>query len=199
MSLEKHIQNMLSAKSSKILPSAGKLLVAEPFMHDLYFRRTVILLIDYSEEGAFGVVLSKPTFIKIKEVVNDFPDIDYPLYSGGPVSINNIYFLHRLNDFISESISVDKDIYWGGNHDEVVEILKTNYFDEKHLRVFMGYSSWEPGQLELELKQNSWIVTDFDSDLLFNSKADKLWETIVESMGEEFKMWKNLPVNPSLN
>ncbi len=190
---------MLRVRASKILPAAGKLLIAEPFMHDLYFRRSVVLLIDYSDEGAFGVVLNKPTFIKIKEVVNDFPDVDYPLYSGGPVDINNVYFLHRLSNFISDSISVDKDIFWGGNRDEIVKMLKINFFDEKRLRVFMGYSSWEMGQLEAELKQNSWIVADYETDMLFNTNADQLWEKVVESMGEEFKMWKNLPVNPSLN
>lgn len=82
MSIEKHIQNMLRVKPSKLSPMAGRLLIAEPFMFDMYFRRTVVLLIDHSEEGSFGVVLNKPTFIKIKDVVDSFPDVDYPLYSG---------------------------------------------------------------------------------------------------------------------
>lgn len=199
MNIEKHIQNMLKVRKSRISPKVGKLLIAEPFMRDLYFRRSVILLIDYSEEGAFGVVLNKPTFIKISEVVQEYNDINYPLFSGGPVSINNVYFLHRLNEYISDSIFVENDIFWGGNKEEILQLLKNNFFDESKLRIFMGYSSWEAGQLDLELNQNSWIVTDFDSEKLFNTPADKLWETVVDSLGEDFKLWKNLPVNPLLN
>ncbi len=190
---------MLRVRKSKMLPSVGKLLVAEPFMRDLYFRRSVILLIDYSEEGAFGVVLNKPTFIKISEVVQDYDDINYPLFSGGPVGINNIYFLHRLSEFISNSLFINQDVCWGGDKDDIIELLKNNFFDETKLRVFMGYSSWEAGQLETELKQNSWIVTDFNIEKMFNTPSEKIWETVVESMGEEFKLWKNLPVNPLLN
>lgn len=199
MNIEKHIQNMLQVKRSKITPSSGKILIAEPFMHDMYFRRTVILLIDHSDEGSFGVVLNKPTFIKIKEVVDDFADVDYPLFSGGPVSIDNLFFLHRLSDIIPDSIPVDKDIFWGGNRSDVGKVLETNYFDETQLRVFMGYSSWEAGQLEEELKQNSWVVADFNSDVLFNSDPAKLWYEVVDRLGNDYKIWKNLPVNPSLN
>ena len=199
MSIEKHIRNMLRVKSSRLSPKAGRLLIAEPFMYDMYFRRTVVLLIDYNEEGAFGVVLNKPTFIKIKDVVDSFPDVDYPLYSGGPVDINNVYFLHRLSNIISEVIPVKEDVSWGGNREEVVQILESNYFDDSKLRVFMGYSSWEAGQLETELKQKSWVVADFNPEIVFNTEPTKLWQTIVDSMGEEYALWKNLPVNPGLN
>lgn len=199
MSIEKHIQNMLRVKPSKLSPMAGRLLIAEPFMFDMYFRRTVVLLIDHSEEGSFGVVLNKPTFIKIKDVVDSFPDVDYPLYSGGPVDINNVYFLHRLSKIISDGSPVKDDVSWGGDKKEIIQILESNFFDDSQLRVFMGYSSWEPGQLDTELKQKAWVVADFNPEIVFNTEPTKLWSTIVESMGTEYALWKNLPVNPALN
>ncbi|MDY0217343.1 MAG: YqgE/AlgH family protein [Bacteroidales bacterium] len=199
MSIEKHIQNMLRVKPSKLSPMAGRLLIAEPFMFDMYFRRTVVLLIDHSEEGSFGVVLNKPTFIKIKDVVDSFPDVDYPLYSGGPVDINNVYFLHRLSKIISDGSPVKDDVSWGGNKKEIIQILESNFFDDSQLRVFMGYSSWEPGQLDTELKQKAWVVADFNPEIMFKTEPTKLWHTIVESMGKEYAFWKNLPVNPALN
>ncbi|MDD4575718.1 MAG: YqgE/AlgH family protein [Bacteroidales bacterium] len=199
MSIEKHIRNMLRVKPSKLSPMAGRLLIAEPFMFDMYFRRTVVLLIDSSKEGSFGVVLNKPTFIKIKDVVDSFPDVDYPLYSGGPVDINNVYFLHRLSKIISDGSPVKDDVTWGGNKQEIIQILESNFFDDSQLRVFMGYSSWEPGQLETELKQKAWVVADFNPEIVFNTEPTKLWNTIVESMGTEYALWKNLPINPGLN
>lgn len=199
MSIEKHIRNMLRVKPSKLSPMAGRLLIAEPFMFDMYFRRTVVLLIDSSKEGSFGVVLNKPTFIKIKDVVDSFPDVDYPLYSGGPVDINNVYFLHRLSKIISDGSPVKDDVTWGGNKQEIIQILESNFFDDSQLRVFMGYSSWEPGQLETELKQKAWVVADFNPEIVFNTEPAKLWNTIVESMGTEYALWKNLPINPGLN
>lgn len=199
MDIEKHIQNMLRVKPSRLTPMAGRLLIAEPFMFDMYFRRTVVLLIDHSEEGSFGVVLNKPTFIKIKDVVDSFPDVDYPLYSGGPVDINNVYFLHRLSKIISDGSPVKDDVSWGGDKKEIIQILESNFFDDSQLRVFMGYSSWEPGQLDTELKQKAWVVADFNPEIVFNTEPTKLWHTIVESMGKEYAFWKNLPVNPGLN
>ncbi len=199
MSIEKHIRNMLQVKTSKLTPKAGRLLIAEPFMYDMYFRRTVVLLIDHSDEGSFGVVLNKPTFIKIKDVVDSFPDVDYPLYSGGPVDINNVYFLHRLSNIISDGTPVNADVTWGGNKEEIIQILESNFFDDSQLRVFMGYSSWEANQLKNELKQKSWIVADFNPEIVFKTEPSKLWQTIVDSMGEEYSFWKNLPVNPGLN
>lgn len=199
MSVEKHIRDIIGVKKSKMKPSAGKLLVSEPFMPNMYFKRTVILLIEHNEEGSIGVVLNKPTFLKIKDVVNSFPDVNHTVHSGGPVNINNIYFLHRLSDIISEGDKLVDDVYWGGNKEEIIDILQANYFEDDKMRIFMGYSGWTPGQLDFEIENYSWIVTDLNTDLIFNTPAKELWSAVVEDMGHEYSYWKNLPINPQMN
>jgi len=199
MNSDKNIPNVLNIKPTNIKPTAGKLLISEPFLPDIYFRRSVVLLIDHSDEGTIGIVLNKPVHVKISDVVDDFVNVDLPLYSGGPIDVENIFFIHRINDYITSSEKIVDNIFWGGDKDEVAMYLKSSFFSSKDVRAFLGYSGWEPGQLSEELKKGSWIVSNLNANIIFNTNPEDLWKAVVANLGENYKHWLNFPQNYLMN
>lgn len=177
----------------------GSILVSEPLLQDYFFRRAVVIILDYNEKGALGVVLNKPIYIDINEVLSDFSAKPFPLYSGGPVAIERLFFLHQLGDVISESEKIIEGVFWSGNENDLASYFKNPTFDESKIRAFLGYSGWEPGQLEKEIESGSWAVTDLNHELIFNDDSTLLWNEVVKTLAEDFHIWLNFPNDPLLN
>ena len=109
--------NIFKIEYNKVTPKKGRVLVSEPFLQDTYFKRSLVLLTEYSEEGAVGFVLNKPLDVKVNEVMNEFPFTNEHVSIGGPVSTNSVHYLHTLGNLIPNSVPVIGDIYWGGDFD----------------------------------------------------------------------------------
>ena len=105
-------------------PGPGILLIAEPFLKDPNFQRTVVLLCDHQEEGSFGFVINREFDHTLDELMNDMDQLKLPVYYGGPVQMDTIHFLHMYPDIISGSFEVINGIYWGGDFETAVESLK---------------------------------------------------------------------------
>ncbi len=180
--------------------AVGAVLVSDPLIQDYFFRRSVILLIDYSEEeGTLGLVLNKPIFVDINDVLKSVSSKPLPLYSGGPVAIDRVFFLHQLNNVISDSEEIIKNVFWGGKEEDISMFLKKTDFDESKIRPFLGYSSWTPGQLEKEISEGDWVVTEINSTRVFREDYQSLWAEMVDSLDEEHHVWLNFPTNPMMN
>ena len=110
---------------NKSLAEGGNVLISEPFLSDNYFRRSVVYLTEHSKEGSLGFVLNKSVDVKIADVISDFPDVDFPLSVGGPVSTNTVHYLHTRGDEIPESVHVKDGIFWGGDFEIVKEMIRT--------------------------------------------------------------------------
>lgn len=193
------INKILDIKPSHIKPSQGKVLISEPFMDDYYFKRAVILLADYSEEGAFGIVLNKLLHSKLNDIVTGFPSFDADLYVGGPVSTDKLFYIHRFGEIVPESTEIIDGFYWGGDIDVIKDLIAANKMTNDDIRFFIGYSGWSPNQLEIELEKNSWVVTRAKVNDVLKAKPEKVWNKIVLSLGEDYAHWVNFPVDPNLN
>jgi len=176
----------------------GRVLVSEPFLQDTYFKRSLVLLTEHSDEGAVGFVLNKPLEVKVNEVMNDFPISLASVSIGGPVSTNTIHYLHTLGDLIPNSVHVMDNIYWGGDFDTIKNMVRAGEISSEHIRFFLGYSGWHAGQLENELEQNSWLVTEIKSSLIMKPNTN-IWKNTLSQLGEKYRIWANFPENPSLN
>lgn len=178
-------------------PGAGKLLIAEPFMRDGNFRRSVVLLTAHGNEGAVGFVLNHPSEFKISEVAPDFSNeygFDPPVYVGGPVQPDTLHFIHRLGDVITGAVKIGQQTWWGGDPDQLIEQISLNKVNEGQIRFFMGYSGWGFAQLELEITEKTWIVADNDEDLLFASESDnEFWRKTVMKLGGKYRELANYP------
>ncbi len=193
------IDRLVQIKSNNLKPAKGRLLLSEPFMGDYYFGRAVILLAEHNPEGSFGLILNKPVSKMLNEVADDFPYLKTPLYLGGPVEPNRLFFIHTLGDQISDSVEVMKGLFWGGSMEDVAELSQLKKLTPENSRFFLGYAGWGDHQMEEELKRNSWAITIASAELIFSTKSDDLWKKLTRKLGSDYRLWDKFPVNPNLN
>lgn len=187
-----HIEN-------KRVAEKGLVLISEPFLSDNYFRRSIVYLTEHKKEGSLGFVLNKPTDIKINEVIEDFPEADFPISIGGPVSNNTVHYLHTLGDSIPESVAVAEGVYWGGDFELIKKLISAGNIRPHELRFFLGYAGWTEGQLEGEMKENAWLVSRIPPRLVMQSTDSEFWTDIMSSYNNKYKAWANFPEDPGLN
>ncbi|WP_430812069.1 MULTISPECIES: YqgE/AlgH family protein [unclassified Carboxylicivirga] len=180
-------------------PAKGRILIAEPFLQGPYFNRSIVFLTEYSEEGAVGFVLNKSSELYPDEVIEDLFNFKGELYVGGPVSSNTLYFIHTLGDQIQGAVKITDTLYWGGDFDVVKDMINTGVADYTQVKFFAGYSGWSPGQLEGEIKENSWIVAEAKDAMVMDDNIDHIWKQAMEDLGDVFKAWTNFPENPTYN
>lgn len=191
--------DIFKIKTNNISPQKGRILIAEPFLSGGYFNRSVILLVAHSTKGAVGFILNKRVEFPIHEVFPDFPEFDAKVYLGGPVSTDSVYFIHKLGDQIPGSIRVLGDLYWGGDFVELKRQIKIGLLRPSDVRFFLGYSGWDSGQLEQEIKDDSWLVTDIEEEVVMRELNQASWVDFVKKAGNRYTIWENFPENPSLN
>lgn len=181
------------------MPAAGKILIANPFLKDPNFFRTVILLCEHREAGSFGFIFNKIFSKTLSELIPASKVDDMPVYFGGPVQLDTIHFLHNVPDLIEGGFKVRNDLFWGGDFERAMELLNMGLLDRGKIKFFLGYSGWDSGQLENEMQEKSWIVSDVNAQLFFNKEDTDIWPASLRSMGSNFAMMANYPVDPSLN
>ncbi|MEN8117004.1 MAG: YqgE/AlgH family protein [Bacteroidota bacterium] len=191
--------DIFKIKTNNIAPQKGRILIAEPFLSGNYFNRSVVFLVAHSEKGAVGFILNKKVDFPIQDAFPDFPDFNADVYLGGPVATDSIYFIHKLGDKLPGSIHVLGDLYWGGDFEVLKRDISLGKINSVDIRFFLGYSGWDAGQLEDELKEDSWLVTDVDPEAVMRDLSEASWVDFVKKAGERYSMWENFPENPSLN
>jgi putative transcriptional regulator len=179
--------------------SPGILLIADPFLKDPNFARTVILLCEHQEKGSFGFVINKLFDQRLDELVPDIVMPNIPVYYGGPVQMDTIHFVHQQPDLIKGGMEVVPGIYWGGNFEDVVSTVNSGHLDLQQIKFFIGYSGWTDGQLDAELKEKSWILSESNKQLIFKEKEPLIWQQALKNMGDNFALMANFPIDPSLN
>jgi len=186
---------MISDKLKK-----GHLLIAEPsIIGDQSFNRSVILLADHNSDGSVGFIINKP----LKYTINDLvPEIDakFKIYNGGPVEQDNLYFIHNIPELIPNSIEISNGIYWVGDFESTKSLINNGAIDKNNIRFFLGYTGWEPKQLETEMNSNSWIIAknSYENKIIGKSTTHFWKEKIIE-LGGDYLIWSNAPENPILN
>lgn len=181
-------------------PVKGTLLVSEPsIIGDASFSRSVIFLTEFDQNGAVGFILNKPMDCTMDEIIPEF-DIPLTVYQGGPVEMDNLYFLHRVPHLIPDSHLISNGIYWGGDFKEVCSLFKEEKITSDDIKFFLGYSGWDQEQLNEEIDNHSWVLKNNQlDDELLSSNIHDLWKREMINLGGEYEIWSNAPENPSLN
>jgi putative transcriptional regulator len=171
----------------------GSLLLAHPAMKDPNFRRSVVLMSAHNAEGAMGVVLNRPLGKRLGELNGEFALgalAGVPLFKGGPVQTEQLLLAAwqtRPDGF---------RLHFGIEPDKAAQLLAD---EGATVRAFLGYSGWSAGQLENELRGNTWIVADVPEDLLTGAADDALWRSVLGRAGIEWKLLADEPENPEEN
>ena len=190
---------MVKLDYTNFKPEQGKLLLSEPFSNDPNFKRTVVLLATHDEEGSVGFVLNRPMEFTLEEIIEEFKGSKLPVWDGGPVQRDSLFYIHTLGDAIPDSVHIIGDLYWGGNFETVKALIKGHKIAENELRLFVGYSGWSANQLEDEIKRNSWLVAPASAEIVFGNEREKLWQEVLKSMGKDYSIIANFPENPQMN
>jgi putative transcriptional regulator len=176
----------------------GSILISEPFLGDPNFERTVVLVCKHDEEGTFGLVLNRKSTLKLSDVLDYDHSFDAELGVGGPMQYNTLHYIHRIAE-VEESVPLAENLFWGGDYEQLQELIMAGRISPEDIRFFLGYSGWSPGQLEEEIDKNVWIVNNNATDKLFTLDVESLWRLILKEMGGKYKVLANYPIDPSLN
>jgi len=182
-----------------VQPAAGVLLIADPFLKDPNFMRTVVFLTEHREDGTIGFVINRQYEYTLDELIPEIEGHKLPVYYGGPVQMNTIHFLHRYPEQITGGVEVIPGVFWGGDFEAVVELIRSGDVDPARIRFFIGYSGWSPGQLDSEMKEKTWLTVEASQDLVFHPNAEEIWRDSLRHLGGEYEMMINFPIDPQLN
>lgn len=166
----------------------GKFLLAEPSMPDPNFAHSVVLMCDHDDEHAIGIVLNReiPKFLRdpiIKELgLSTSNSKDLPIFEGGPCQPERGFVLHTDDWLDPSSIDIAGNIYLTASS-EILRAIAGGYGPKRHL-IALGYAGWSAGQLEAEIAMNSWLIADFDMDLVFENRDPiEKWGIGLNSIG----------------
>lgn len=182
-----------------IEPGPGILLIADPFLKDPNFLRTVVFLCEHKDEGSFGFVLNRQFENTLDELIPELEGHQLPVYYGGPVQQNSIHFLHQYPEEIPGGQEVMSGVYWGGDFDAVVDLIKDPGFDPSKIRFYIGYSGWSEGQLLTEMNEKTWLTVKASRRLVFHKDHNEIWKDSLRHLGGEYEMMINFPIDPQLN
>lgn len=176
----------------------GKILISTPDIAGDIFSRSVVLIIDHNEEGAFGLILNKKNHGMSARLLKIF-GFNVDVYEGGPVENDKIFFITKGQE-VSPNVTVINDgFYLTEDIESVVSAIIEQRLSVSDIKVFSGYSGWAGGQLEAEIQRKSWTVVDvFNLDYTL-ANDHSLWKKIMQNLGGEYLLWANAPEDVSMN
>ncbi|OYP36546.1 YqgE/AlgH family protein [Rhodopirellula sp. MGV] len=162
---------------------SGRLLIASPYLSDPNFMRTVVLIVNHDDEGAFGVTLTRPTDKRLSEIVELSLPVgqvrsDDLIFEGGPVE-GPLLAIHDLSGIGAPVGEQNAGLWLTGDDDHLRILLQRT---DARVRFIAQYSGWGPGQLEMEMRTGGWLVGAADCDVVF-ADPEKTWEAAVKRCG----------------
>jgi putative transcriptional regulator len=192
----------MSRESGELIVDAGTLLAAWPDMLDPNFMHRVVLVCQHDADGAYGLVTNRRTELTLQELMPDHELLgssSFAVHLGGPVDHSTLQFLHVLPDRIPGGICLDGTLWLGGELDALARVVTEDEAAAGSVRVFLGYSGWGAGQLDVELGTGSWIPAPSSKEAVFGEDGEPTWRRVVRSIGAAGRDLENLPPDVSWN
>jgi putative transcriptional regulator len=181
------------------IPEKGKILISEPFLPDSFFNRSVVYLTDHNPKGSVGFILNKKLDIRICDAVSGFDDWEEHMNMGGPVAPDTLHYIHSLGNLIPKSVRIEGNLFWGGDFEVIKNLVRTGSLKQGQIRFFLGYSGWASGQLERELRENSWVIAKINTESIMNSREADSWKKLLRSLKNKYRIWADFPESPDMN
>ena len=194
-------EDIFQVKSNNLEPYKGRILISSPLLNDYHFSRSVILIINQNDEGTMGIILNKDFryHISLADLIKDVEGMpSIPVGKGGPVGRNAIFFIHNIEG-IDDAMDLGNGLYVNGDIEQIVKFINDGNPYENRIRFYLGYTGWSEGQLQKEINENSWIISELDKEFFFNNSYKKLWSNSLEEMGEPYRTWARYPLIPEMN
>jgi putative transcriptional regulator len=176
----------------------GQLLIAGPTLLDPNFWRAVVLVVEHSDEGAFGLVLNRVSETTVGEAVPELEELvdpDERLFIGGPVQPSGVVILGDFEDPSDAALMAFDDVGVLATGSSVLE----SSAGLRRSRAFVGHAGWGPGQLDAELERGDWILESARLKDAFCSEPAELWSEVLARKGGSYALVARMPPDPSLN
>ena len=194
------MKDQFKIKHNNLAPEKGKILISEPFMQDFFFRRSVVLLIEHDANGSMGFVLNNETGLFLNNFMEGFENLtQIPIFLGGPVSSDHLFFIHSLGDIIPDSVQIDDYLYFDGDFESLNYYLLSGQPVNGKIKFFLGYAGWAKDQLMREIKIDSWLVSQTSGSNILHAEGESFWKKTVKQIGGSYLSWLNYPKDPLLN
>ncbi len=172
---------VIAAGGPQLDPAKGRFLVADRDLRDPNFSETVVLLTDYGEDGAMGVIVNWPTAAPVAELI---PQVDGiaertdTIFVGGPVARQVMLMLVRSENELPQAERIFGDVYLSSSRDLLQRVI-SRQIEATGLRLYSGYAGWSAGQLDIELAAGGWRVLPADAELVFAADPDRVWPELM--------------------
>ena len=178
----------------------GDFLIATPtVLGDFNFQRSGILMVDSKASGSIGFIINKKLEYSLDDLMENIKTT-FPVYYGGPVEQDNLFFVHTLGALVPGSIQVQEDLFWSGDYEAVINLIESRKISPNQIRFFLGYSGWSEGQLESEIEENSWVVVKgLKTHDWMGNPPENFWKNQMRALGGKYLIWSNAPENPMSN
>lgn len=185
-----YYKDYMNVRSTGVDLASGVMLISTPFYNDAFFNRTVVLILDYSEKGASGLIINKLSHYTVQKVYPSW-HVDALLSVGGPVLGEEVFTLHTFAD--PERFSQVQEGLYAGMDPVLLALIEHHAVGTLKYRFFAGYSGWSEGQLDEEVAQGMWVVSPFVPQLVFDVPAPKVWDAAVWQLGDDYRHWLTFP------
>ncbi|HTN42606.1 MAG TPA: YqgE/AlgH family protein [Nitrospiria bacterium] len=178
----------------------GVMLVAMPTLLDPNFRQTVVLLCEYGPQGAMGLVLNRPTTVPLSTIYPEAAERygrEEPVFVGGPVQTDALMILYQ-GQSIPTAHRVSGDVHITGDLHRL-QTLQGPVGSDREIRFYLGYAGWAPGQLEMELRAGAWRLLPWDPKIVFQEDPLRIWPHLMQTLGQEWAVYAEMPPDPRLN
>jgi putative transcriptional regulator len=174
----------------------GKFLVASRQLQDPTFRETVVLLIDYGLDGAMGLVINRPSVVKLSTVFPDIKELKQrkdTIYVGGPVDVSKMLLLIRSPKIPEGATAVTPGVYISSSWKVLENLMKKKTTKDERFRLFAGYAGWAPNQLDFERTRGDWYVLKSDAESVFSQNPSELWPELIRRVTVKWVLLEHLP------
>lgn len=174
----------------------GKFLVASRHLQDPNFRETVVLLVDYGLDGAMGLVINRPSVVKLATVFPDIKELKQRkdiIYVGGPVDVNKMLLLIRSPEIPEGATAVTPGVYISSSWKMLEDLMKKKATKDEHFRLFAGYAGWAPSQLDFERTRGDWYVLKADAETVFSKNPSELWPELIRRVSVKWVLMEQSP------
>jgi len=182
----------MAARQSPLLPgtkpAVGRFLIAKRSVADSNFAESVILLLAYGDGGAMGVIINRPTQMRLKSAfpqVKELQAREDPLFIGGPVSLSSVLLLVRAKGRLERAQQIFGDVHVSSSMQVLRKVVRGRT-KTRRLRAYAGYAGWGPGQLEHEIARGDWLIAPADATSIFDTKPAYVWRRLFDRFSVEW-------------
>ena len=182
----------------------GQLLIAGPRMRDPNFFKTAVLLIEHGDEGAMGLVINRPSSVKLANALAghfELPQTGDVVFVGGPVEPNALFIIHNIVELSDGELPVLPGVFVGTDSDVFAEVIEQGLCDDDStpFRVYCGCAGWAPGQLEGELANGDWFTIPAEAEWMFADDPYRVWDDLIDNVHQAHRLIPHLCENPEWN